>query len=221
MSFLIKHLFTEKNTHIGGEVKFGFFHIPMHRELYVTREVRQRFKVWGIPLKTTTQLDMVNVPVEIVSLMDTCLELENLEDLDVEAYRKDSLKKAESAKKNLMKAVEETHELNLTQKNDMMQEMFEDDKRLKLLFAEPDEDEQKHLYSFMINGYKPIYKTGGGASFTHFLALPVEDRIMFYSVDLIKTPKRYLLANARSFYITKDYMKKFVNFIDEKGVDIL
>ncbi len=166
-------------------------------------------------------MEMVQVPTEILSLMTHTLDLESMEDLDVDKYRELSVKSSKSAREMLLRTVDATDELSLHQKNDLMERAFADERRLEQLFAPLNKDEEQQLFTFLFNGYKLVYKVGGGSSATYYLGMPADDKIIFYAVDLLKTPKRYLLANVKSFYITKTYMTKFIQYLDEKGVDIL
>lgn len=222
---LIKHVLTEKKSHIGGEAKFGYIHLPTHSELYLTKEIKQRFKVLGIPFKQTTSLETVQFPTEIVSLMvhATTLEGEGLEHMDFENYRTTTTQVARDLRLKTLQSVMQSEDLDQTQKEKMIANLRVDEDHVDMLFDDLDTVEKMKLTSFTKDGYEKVYRVWSGASATYYLAKVLDDRISFFIVEAMrfrdKGTRSYTLrlSNLRSFYMTQDFMKAFLEKVKEKG----
>lgn len=220
---IIKHLYTEKNTHLGGEARFGYVHLPLHSELYLVKEVKQTFRLFGIPFKLTTQLDMFPVPIETVSLMTQSTSGEDGSiNLDITAYRTSMTDLATQVRADMLKAVKANKDLSEEQKNDIIVKLKKDQKHVDMLFEEIKEtDMLKNLSVFLDNGYQVLYKLSTGVATVVYMARVLDDRVSLYAVETIKANKRYLLASIKQFYITERFMKEFLAKINKKGADIV
>lgn len=219
---IIKQLYTEHNTHFGGVAKFGYIHLPIHHELYLVKEISQKFKVFNIPFPVKTQLDVFAVPIEIVSLMVEAIKEDGLDNLDIENYRAQSLKVAGEARKAILKNLESAEGFNDVQKENIKANVEADKEHTDTLFSGLTTIEKEQLETFIKNKYHLLYKVVNGVAITYYLARILDDRVSLYAVEMLKVkPSKYLLSNVRPFQLTKTYMETFINHIKEKGVDLV
>ena len=225
---LVKHILTEKNTHLGAVAKFGYVHLPNHHELYLTKEIKQRFKVLGIPFKQTTTQQTIQFPLEVVSLMvhATSLEGEGLLHMDFENYRTTTLQVAEEVRENARKAIKASDELSDQQKHEMLAHLREDERNLEALFNDLQPNEKVKFASFTQDGYELVYRVISGSSVEYFFAKVLDDRISFFIIDTMqfnksKTRKEEIkFSGLKSFYMTQQFMLTFLKKVQEKEVKL-
>ena len=220
---IVKNLYSEKNTHLGGVAKFGYLHLPMHSELYFTKQIKQGFKFFKIPFKVTTSIEMVQVPVEIVSLFGHLLEEGEgfNESFSFESYRAQTRKIANEVRSRMKESIGQSSELNEDDKLKIYQQIKEDEKYLDNLLVRPNKYEERHLKTFLLNNYELVYRTGLGTTKTYYMARVLDDRISMYAIDLIGLKDgELLLANVKAFYVTERYMREFLKTIKEKGENL-
>lgn len=208
---IIKPLYTEKDTHLGGVAKFGYVHLPVHDELYFTKEIKQKFRVLGIPFYVTTSLDMVHVPTEITSFIDMFLERER--DLTIEFYRDTMRTMSKKANENAFEAIKSNEELPQEQKEDMLIRIKRDRERTDMMFDTLSQGEEKALSSFLTNRFELLYKVDMGSTKSYYIGRIIDDRLVCYNVELVKVKNVYVLSAVKSFYVTERFMKA----LKEKG----
>jgi len=220
---LIKHLLTEKNTHLGGEVRFGYLHIPLHSELYLTKEVKQKFKWFGIPLKEVTQLDCVQFPTEIVSLMTYATQQWDAGvPMWIGLYKEHMIEVAKEVREQYLSAIiKSLGETNTEQAEELEGRLVKDELYLDVLLADESKDEANALKSFLQDDYNLAYRVVAGATTTYYLVKELDDRLSFIIVDLMSFGRGKKLSlkisNIKSFYITQTYMQAFLKEVDKKA----
>lgn len=225
---LIKHVLTEKKTHIGGEAKFGYVHLANHSELYFTKEIKQRFKVLGIPFKQTTSLEMVQFPPEVVSLMvqASSIEADDLYGISFKDYVNETLTISKEMRDKALKSIVDSEDLTQEQKDKMIHNLREDEKHVEMLFDDLDKTEKTVLTSFLKDGYEKLYRVVLGSSSLYYLVKTLDDRISFFVIEAMRFRNKeggyaLKLANIKTFYLTKAFMKAFLEKVNKKGVDVL
>lgn len=226
---IVKKLYSEKKTHLGGVAEFGYVHLPNHSELYITKKVKQRFRLFNIPFYVTTSVDMVDVPVEIASLFANSELVEDkvmvdgveMTDkslvLDLVAYKHRAKHIASEARLQVRKNIKQSKELTDEQKQTMLANLKADEAYTDILFSELSKNEEKLFSTFLHQQYKLVYRKDAGTTQMFYFAKIAYDRIMFYKVDAMKVGLNLLLADVKSFYITDKYISVFLEKIKEKG----
>lgn len=230
---VVNKLYTEKDTHLGGVAEFGYIHLPNHSELYLTKKISQKFRIFNIPFYIKTSVEMVEVPIEMASLFaqvqshEEINEHEGVEyketfiDLDIDAYRKQAVYTADEARAKIKANLLKSTEVDDEQKQVLLANIKADEKYVELLFQDLNKYEKDLFGTFLKSNYKLVYRVLHGSTETFFFARVLADRIMFFNVETMKFKTKNLLANIKSFYVTDKYIKTFLEKIQEKGGNLL
>lgn len=213
--------YTDTTTVPGAKVIWGRKFLPMVKEYYISRETRQKFKVFGIPMYLRTEIHTAHFPSEMMTLMDY-LRDKDLATINtatlVNGYRELMLEQAGKAEDTLLKRVDE-YDGPDNAKIYLMKAMKEASATVKATLTADVSKFTEVTDMFVKQGCVPLYTVGSGAHHRLYMVKLMHDTLVFYTIDVTGPLLNGVhIGRIETFHLTEQVIKAHNAHTDKKGV---
>jgi hypothetical protein len=215
----------DRVTAHGTRMEGGFFTIPIHRELYLCKRIRQKTKTrFGFKFWTDVALQTFFLPTEYVDFIVTFVdkfEGKSMSVEDIECFRAGVVL---SAKSTAQHSKDHLESLGDKMSDDMKKQISwsidSSVQRVHDMFtAEIDESDLNLTMSLTSTGHHLISKETRGITTTYIFAKVMDGGVVFVSMETGKVRGQKIIFSIEQFDLTLDFAKTLVENFAISTVD--
>lgn len=221
--WLTKKLLVDKDSYFGAESKLGFGYVAMYDELYFVQELRQKIKIFGIPLKTLVKVNTFEVPSEmsgLLRMLDT-LEEDDFANFSLTEYVKQSAKIAKELHDKVIHNVK-SQDMSDDDRNMFVKMVQKASVSLARFYTFSSKSELKDFKFILDSKFLPLYKLNAGVNTVHYFGRILHDRLDVIAISTIRSKDKDIILTVNQFGFTRDLIRAYVDKVNKmKGVDNL
>lgn len=206
----------DKITDHGTRMEGGFFTIPVHRELYLCKRIRQRTKTrFGFHLWTDVTLQTFLLPTEFVDFITDFVDKfggKAMNMADIECFRADTVVNASNIGQHSKDHLESLGDkMSDEMKKKISWSIDSSVQRVRDMFtAEISSDDYALTASLTSTGHWLITKETRGITTTYIFAKVLDGGIVFVSMETGRLRGQKVIFKIEQFDLTLDFAKSLV-----------